>query len=364
MPDHRDHLTQRAHAQPEISLGTITQRDANAILAAAEAGLIDLDHQTLGQLRPRLQEWTYDELEEHLVTVEDLADSTIRDTLRYLRSLEDPGHTGRMPTPLPPPVDLRPPDEATWRRYVVHRRRNGISGGGLNDYRKAVNRLLRFLGIDIWPSTERGYDTNTRPLELPPDELVPRFWARDNPLHEDPYIADLVRAIFHWGFHAGWRPPSELADADLDGINWSTREITWWEEKKDRWRKWTYEPFAVTATNGPSLAWYVDHVRPRVDTGESDALFLTTRGTRYSHAGLRNLLSPIGKQVWPRFTPYTMRHWMATSHLVANDLRLIPTARRLGDTTDVVERHYLEEARIRAEVDTGYRMPRTRGSAP
>jgi integrase len=145
-------------------------------------------------------------------------------------------------------------------------------------------------------------------------------------------------------------------------VDWDRNRITYWEEKKDNWRyDVPFEPFLINGRNCPSLRWYVDNVRPMVDTGQSDALFLAPNGQKWVHGTFGQRMSKAGKRVWDKFVPYCTRHFVAVQYLIANDYNVYATAKRLGDTTATVERYYLPHAEAQSGLDRRFSMPRLMG---
>jgi len=373
--DSREDLTQRRSSnatEPRVTV-SLRPEDVDTLQRLQEAGLIDIPGLDLSDDNPCLVDWTWDELEEYLLYKRrnPLAEGTVRQTLNWLQFLEAPDESYRWTEDFPPPpgMELRPPREEEWQEIVAYYLAHGKDGNTLNNHRLALKRLLDFLrrergaSIDSWESLEGKISQSAPDRPIPPDDVVPEFWAKETDRHPDLYIDKLCRAVFHFNFHAGLRSPSELADLELDNVDFETDRITYWEEKKDRWRRRVKFPtFLVSAKNGPSLKWYVDHVRSEVDTGDSDALFLTLDGEAWTHRAMGKMLGRVGKRIWPTFYGYCMRHWFATHFLLANEFNLKATAERLGDTTAVVEKFYLDDAKVRAEVESRYQIPRFRNS--
>lgn len=370
VPAHREDLTKRdlanaPSAEPTFDLGEIPAEEADKLLKLQEAGMIDLPGLKKPEQDPRLVEWTYEELAEYLLIERPqrrLKPGTVETTEDYLRFLANgPRRRWTQEIPPPPTMSLRPPREKGWLAIVRHYLEYGKDGKTLNNHRLSLKRLLEFLGIPEWESLKTNFPEPFVKPAIPPDKLVPEFWKPDTERSSDPYMNAMWRAVFHFTFHAGLRPPSELADLELPNVDFERDRITYYEKKKDNWRyDVPFEPFMVSATNGPSLRWYVEHVRPEVDVGKSDALFLTKKGEAWSHRYFGKCMSEVGKRVWPKFTPYSTRHWFATQFLIANDFRVYPTAKRIGDTVSVTEKWYLDEARARSEMDRKFRMPRFR----
>lgn len=368
MPSSRDDLTHRQSesaqpAEPSFDLGQIPASEAEKLLKLQEAGFIDLPGLTAPKDDPRLTDWSYEDLAEYLLVRRSrrLKPGTVETTEDSLRFLErGPKRRWTEDIPKPPTMSLRPPNETGWLGIVRHYLEYGKNGKTLNNHRLALKRLLEFLEISEWKSLQSPFPEPFVQPAIPPDTLVPKFWTER--LDDDPYMARLWKAVFHFNFHAGIRPPSELCDLELDKVDFDRCRITYYEKKKDRWRyDVPFEPFMMTATNCPSLLWYVKHVRPKVDCGKSNALFLTKTGEKWSHRYFGQLMSEAGKKIWPKFTPYSTRHWFATQFLIANEFNVYATAKRIGDTVSVTEKWYLDEAKARSELDRQYRMTRFRG---
>lgn len=365
MPSSREDLRHRdtSHAnEPRIHL-ELKPKDAETLMKLQDAGVIDIPGLDLAEDDPRLVEWTYDEYI-HYMRFErrhTVVESTAKQYASYLRFLEDPASSRYWTEDFdpPPPLQLRPPREEDWKDIISHYILHGKDGKTLNNHRRALKPLLRFLGLPMWQSLVDGFPEADAERVIPTKDRVPEFWTRS--LSDDPYMEKLWKAVFHFNFHAGVRPPSELCDMELEKVDWDRNRITYWEEKKDNWRyDVPFEPFLINGTNCPSLRWYVDHVRPMVDTGKSDALFLAPNGKKWVHGTFRQKMSAAGKQVWAKFIPYCTRHWVAVQFLIANDYNVYATAKRLGDTVAVVERSYLPHAEARADLDRRFSMPRFR----
>lgn len=354
-------LPNRSNDGDDLSL-QVSPEELETLLSLDEAGVIDLDGIDLAETDPRRVEWTYEELKIHLVaeqglrTSPDESASTVEQTLNQIRYLENPDDG--------PPVDLRPPDEESYRRHVYERKTQGATGTALNHYRLAMKRLLKFLNIPIWDCLEDPFEETSPDWTLPPEETVPRFWKE--PLHDDPYLAATFAHIFHFGFNVGVRPPSEIVALDLEDVDFEARRIRVTEVKKggDTRSIEGVSPYIITASNSRSLRNYVENWRPKVDPDEEkDAFFLNSEGERFGRDYLRIELSKRGKEVWPQFSPYTMRRFFATHFLMANDYNIYATAERLGDDVSTVKERYLEKARVRGGMQEQFSMSRIRSGS-
>lgn len=333
----------------------ISAEDLDILLRLRAAGLLNLDGLDYLTHNPRLQDWTYEAFHRHMRADQDLRPKTARCRVRYVSALEE-GRVGL-------PVELRPPSEQSWLEHVYDRREDGATGSALNHYRKALRSLFRFLGTPEWPCLLRSYDEPEPQWTLPADDLVRQFWTKR--LSRHPYTAATYAHIFHFGFHVGVRPPSEICALDVDDVDFDAGRIVITEVKKGDQRRAIedLEPFVLTAHNSKSLWNYYTHHRPKVDRGRSRAFWLNHDGRRYNPDHLRTRLAKAGRKIWPEFCPYTMRRWFATQLLVASGLNVYVVADRLGDTVATVERHYLDRARARTAMRGQYHLPRLRGGA-
>lgn len=335
----------------------LSAEDLETLLKLRDAGLVDLDGVEIPSQNPQLLDWTYEEFERHMVSVQKLRavttqgrPSTAKNRVRYVRFLEDHDIV---------PVDMRPPDEETWIEHVHYRREEeGATGSALNQYRKALKSLLKFLGVDEWDSLREPFDELEPHWTLPPEEIVPRFWLEE--LHEDPYLAATYGHIFHFGFNTGVRPPSEIVALDVDDVDFDARRVTITEVKKGGKKRDldNVEGFVLDGSNAKSLKNYLENWRPKVDDGSSNAFFLNTEGERFNVRALGHSLSELGKEIWPQFQPYTMRRWFATTFLVDSGFNVYVTAERIGDTVSTVESRYLDKAKVREELRGKYRKRR------
>jgi integrase len=359
--DSRADLTKQesatANPEPNVQL-TLSTEDAETLLKLQDAGLVDLDGlDELGTENPKLTDWTYEGFRQHMLGVQDLAESTTRERVKYIRYLED--HEGS-------PVELRPPREGSWLEHVTYRRRyEDVTGAALNHYRKSLKSLLRFLELDIWECLNSRYKESSQAWTLPPDDLVPRFWTDVDHLRANTrsdYLAHTYAYVFHFGFHTGVRPPSEIAHLDVGDVDLDNPRIIVSEEKKNNRRVLEDVPaYVMTAGNAKSLRLYLEHWRPRVDQGKTDALFLNSKGERFNKTALGNQLSKIGKTLWPDFKPYTMRRWFATQLLISSGFNVYVVAEKIGDKVSTVEDHYLERAKARSKMGDEHHIPRLMG---
>lgn len=286
-----------------------------------------------------------------------LSERTTYCIMRRLVQLEHPEEVD-FTGPDPPRVPCRFPREEDW----IERRAFELDwwdGSGTNNRRKALRHLCRWQGQAIWPSLEgRIPPANKEKRPVPTREIVAELTGTQ---HKDTYSDKLCRHVAHFLAHTG-RRISEARDLKISDVNWEAQEIHLWSEKQDDYRLMRYEPFVVTAPNGPSLKHYVEYVRPEPEEGHEDVLFLTSEGRGWSYSGLHQKLNAWGKEIWPEFYSHSLRKYAATTMLVENDYDITRTAIRLGIQAKSVEKHYLDDAVVRNEMGTDFTMPRVRQS--
>ncbi|PSG98334.1 hypothetical protein BRD56_00885 [Thermoplasmatales archaeon SW_10_69_26] len=197
---------------------------------------------------------------------------------------------------------------------------------------------------------------------LPEPELAPDVWTAEEDWGHDlsPFKRTTLAYVFHFGFHTGVRAPSEIAALDLDDVDRDAGEIVVTEKKKGgNRRRMPLPSYVLDAPNSKSLGNYIDHHRDQADA-DKDAVFVKLDGKRWTDHYLQTELSRVGKRVWPGFHPYKMRRYVATEFLIATEFNVYKVAQALGDEVRTVEKHYLDRARARAEMDTEH-VPRLRG---
>lgn len=377
MQESSDDVVQRTLAnatqdESTIDLGPLSQTDTQQLLRVlvSELGTEQLLKTLLANLegngldvetRPKPRPMNEDEREEfrRYLRGEGLSKRYTYETMKCVRQLERP-EDSQFTGPLPPPVPCIHVREQDW----VDRRAFELDwwdGSGTNNRRKALKHVCRWQDQAVWQSLEgRIPPAKKRKRPTPTREVVARLTApQDDPTYRD----RAFRHVAHFLAHTG-RRISEARDLRVSDVDWDALDVYLWSEKHDDYRPMRYEPFVISAPNGPSLKHYVDHVRPEPNAGSEDALFLTRAGDRWTYHGLRTKLSKWGKQVWPQFYPHSLRKFAATVLLIENDYDLKRTALRLGIRAQTVEDHYLDDAMIRDQMGTDFTMPRVRGGTP
>lgn len=133
----------------------------------------------------------------------------------------------------------------------------------------------------------------------------------------DPYEKRLFQYLMTHGFLIGPRPASELSFMKVEDFDESTGMLTFYQPKVERWRQVPLEPELSFATNKKSMKNWIDIWRPKVETSKSgNFLFLQPNGRPFTEAYMAKQLRFYGCMAWPKFTPYSMRHFAATARLV------------------------------------------------
>ena len=158
--------------------------------------------------------------------------------------------------------------------------------------------------------------------------------------------------MFLFGFMVGPRVPSEFLTMKLSDLHLEEGYITVHEPKKYGSTRQVYlEESFLTGKTRMSLKNYVDHLRPKFESQYSkDYLFIVpATGKPYVRSYLHILLSKLGKQVYPEFQPYSMRHWAAVSMIIKGWLEKHPdplryTQRFLGHEERGTTEIYITQA--------------------
>lgn len=314
---------------------------------------------------PRAATWTYEDLEAHLKSPNlrpgehrpALALATVTKTIRNLKAVANHPEA---------PVDLWPPSEESWVRYVNHRILvEKASETVLENPRRALNLLVGDLLGGHWPSLRKPFWRAPKgPRAIPPEDAVPRFWhERLHPdLLQNINLQYIMRALFLTGLRLSDLCALHVQDVHVDEGYMLVTE----PKKRGKKRKLFLEPHILSAKNEKSLANYLNKVRPKLLREPTDAFFLSMEGKPYRTHVLRQKLSKAGKRLWPAFTVHCTRARFATSGLLAEyratkNWNVGLVARKLGDESRTIERHYLAEAEMeQAARENTSRKPRPR----
>ena len=252
---------------------------------------------------------TFTDISLHAILRQRLSPSTVEKNLRYLSFMEN--HTVR--------VNIRDPEFVNFLHHADYRERiEKATPDALKHEWKAMKMLLSAFGVSHWP-----YKPPTSPhhskRNLPFPLTVRKFFYY--PYSPDEYERNLYQYLFYLSFLVGWRVPSEICEMktsdilfDIDGHG----SITIRETKKRRSERTIVpESFILTSQSHKSFKNWLDVWRPRVENQHSgDALFLQPSGKPFTVRHLGHKLSEHGKQIWPEFRPYDMRHWCAVARLI------------------------------------------------
>ena len=254
---------------------------------------------------------TQADLATHMRTEQYLSKTTIQKTQRYLHYMET--HTGY-------PIDLRNPTETEIIRHIRYRLYYEDPPATIDACRHellAINRYLRATGRPIvhykLPPKPRHQHTL-----IPLPDTIKNFWH--HPYDKRRHIRKLYQYMFFDGFYIGMRAPSEIAnlrDYDIHFNHDGTATITITETKKHGSKRTLLLPKEIaTDPRYKCFKNWFESWRPRIANENCDALFPTIKGNDWNTKYLGNRLSYMGKQVWPYYHPYTMRHWSCTARMI------------------------------------------------
>lgn len=255
---------------------------------------------------------------EHARNMLYMSPETIKHFCRYYRLMSDPEKT-------PFPINWFKPDyqqyclHMHWYQQNFYDRNTGKGYGGLKSRKATMELVLQ----------SYGYPKGWFPYKLPPTPGKSIRWIPSPSVvydmihykkyHNDKLVNKYIQYLFWFGFMLGPRVPSEYLTVHISDISFDENFIVIREPKKSGTRRQVYvEPSIVNGKTRMSLKNYVDHVRSKlVSQYSSDYLFITPmEGKPFTRSYLRNLLSRMGKMVYPEFQPYVMRHWFGISMLI------------------------------------------------
>ena len=257
---------------------------------------------------------TFEDIRNHAITRQNIAESTAQ---KYLNSAK------LMETHPMFPVDFKNPHWTNFFRYMDFiKRYEGATPNMLRNRRKAWSMFCRTWGTDKeWPTYKLPHiPDRSKDIMLPTPETVKKLLQHR--YTGDKYLNRLIQYHFFTGFMVGMRPEKEMiilnvGDIYLDELDNYTIRIV--EPKKlGNTRILRLERTIAVSKTRKSFKNYVDTIRPRFANRSEDALLINPQtGKRWTEDRLRfNLLYKYGKQIWPRFWPYVMRHWCATARCI------------------------------------------------
>ncbi len=252
---------------------------------------------------------TFTDLYRNAIEVQHLGIKTVEKHLCYLRFMEMHKIS----------VDLKNPNLENFRQHTWYRIKYENAGyAAIRHEWDALKMLLRAYEIPLWNfKPPRKPEPHLRLLPFPNTVYQIMHYKYSNDLYE----TKLYQYIFTIGFTIGMRPPSELCaltidDIQINGDGTGGIEIT---EVKKRNKKHTILPRKeiLSCPRHKSFKNWIDHWRPKVENQYSgNTLFLWPSGKPVTVRLLGHRLSVLGKQVWPTFRPYDMRHWCAIARLI------------------------------------------------
>jgi integrase len=238
-----------------------------------------------------------------------LAQGTIEKHLRYARFMET--HAV--------PVDFRNPTYENFLRHMDYREQvEHATPCALKHEWKCMQMFLRVYGIPYWDYKAPSVPPSHKRI-LPYPETVHQFF--NFRYSDNEYENAVYQYLYFFGFMVGVRIPSELVELKLSDVSIDERHrgyVIVTEAKKHRLQRTIIPEKSILSSKvHKSLKNYIDHWRPKVANELSeDALFLQPSGKPFNVRRLGQELSIRGKQIWPHFQPYDMRHWCAVARLI------------------------------------------------
>ena len=252
---------------------------------------------------------TEEDLYTHAKLRQELSHNTIIKHLRYLRYMQN--H--------PCPVNIQNPSIENFIQHIDYRREiENASPNALKHEYKAIQMLLRAYGIQPWhiklPTPPKH---SLRILPMP--NTVHKFF--NHQYSKDPYENKLYQYLYYHSFLIGWRTPNEpaiLKTQDIIFNDDNTGYITITETKKGhRQRTIMPEKEILTDYRRKSIKNWLNHWRPKVENQYSkDYFYLQPSGKPFTTTHLGHRLCEKGKNIWPHFRSYDMRHWCAIARLI------------------------------------------------
>ena len=144
---------------------------------------------------------TWQKFRKHCMAQQQLAPSTIDQTIRKLRYLEKHG------------IDLLNLDPEEIYDFFAERMDEGASSTTLNNYVKALNRWVRFLGLDINFKQYREFE---KPLKVPTVEEVKAMADVFNKRNKEDRLKRMIIVTLA---NTGMRN-SELCNLRIKDIDW------------------------------------------------------------------------------------------------------------------------------------------------
>ena len=255
------------------------------------------------------ESWTRRELVRYAVGMEGLKGSTVS---RHLNTIDELHRDFGMPL-------HGDPDEMfeALERYATHYRLElgDDAENRIRHKKDALKLLFRFFGVEHkyrWPKTKKIRGK----IILPPDSVVYGHIHENLSPSDNPLWGLMENYMCHLGYVVGPRP-GEFLEMRIDGVDFESGTLTWYEPKEKRWRTVHLPDFALSSPVDKSLFNWVEHQRPKIVTKNStDHLWLNpdTGEPLHKHNFLTRWRND-GKRLWDSWKPYHMRHYAFTRFL-------------------------------------------------
>jgi len=267
---------------------------------------------------------TWDKFRKHCMAQQQLAPSTIENTIRKLRYLEKIG------------IDILKLNPEDVYDFLAEKMEKGAEPTTLNHYVKALNRWCKFMGWNIKFKQYREYE---KPLKIPTVDEVKAMadvFSRRTREHR------LKRMIIVTLAKTGVRN-SELCNMKKNDIDWVRKRIIVYG-KGGGMRKPRVIPVDKNFLYGktyPSLTNYIKHWRYTPKKGYNNYVFISKTGRKIEDWYVRKVVKEAGKAIgldW--IHPHSLRHFFATN-LIRNGTHIRVVQYLLGHARMETTARYL-----------------------
>ncbi len=267
---------------------------------------------------------TWHKFRKHCMAQQQLAPSTIEETIRKLRYLERNG------------IDLMKLDTEAVYDFLAEKMNEGAEATALNHYIKALNRWCKFMGWDLKFKKYKEYE---KPIKIPTLEEVKAMADVFNKRNKEDRLKRMIIVTLA---KTGMRN-SELCNLKLQNIDWTRRQIIVFG-KGGGMRKPRVIPADENFLFGktyPSLSNYLKHWRYPPIKSYQNFVFINSKGRKLNGWFVRKVVKEAGKAIgldW--IHPHSLRHFYATN-LLRNGVNIRVVQKILGHQSIETTARYL-----------------------
>ncbi|HEC77469.1 MAG TPA: hypothetical protein ENI33_09510 [Thermoplasmatales archaeon] len=256
---------------------------------------------------------TWHKFRRHCMAQQQLAPSTIEETIRKLRYLEKRE------------IDLMNLNPEDVYEFLAEKMDEGAEATALNHYVKALNRWTKFMGWDIKFKQYREYE---KPIKIPTIEEVKAMADVFNKRNKEHRLKKMIIVAL---VKTGMRN-NELCNLKKKHIDWIRKQIIVFG-KGGGMKKPRIIPLDDNFLYGktyPSLSNYINHWRYTPKYPYQNFLFINKNGKNITDSYVRKVVKEAGKSIgldW--IHPHSLRHFYATN-LLRNGVNIRIVQKILG----------------------------------